>query len=159
MFMEAPQEVSTCRSKGPKGEVIERTHHYVIASRSLKGKVKSAKWRRWKIEAMKSEDTKEVVVGMMKKANAFEGTKSTPQRTYEQRVRQNWDCSQIEDSVDEDVMDWYEDDELRKQWEEVVKVEEKLRQKKAEEGELQCDALQKRDGACGFSAYHRRQKV
>ena len=39
--MEAPKEVSTCRSKGPKGEVIERTHDYVIASRSHKGKVKS----------------------------------------------------------------------------------------------------------------------
>ena len=45
-------------------------------------------------------------------------------------------------AVDEDVMDWYEDDELRKPREEVVKVEETLRQKKAEEGELQCDALQ-----------------
>ena len=62
---------------------------------------------------MKSEATKEVVAGMMKKANAFEATKSTPQRTYEQRVRQNWDCSQIQDSVDKDVMDWCEDDELR----------------------------------------------
>ena len=29
------------------------------------------------------------------------------------RVRQKWDCPQIEDSFEEgDVMDWYEDDEI-----------------------------------------------
>ena len=54
---------------------------------------------------------KKVVAGMMKNADVFEGTKSTSQRTVLQRVRQNWDCSQIEDSVEEDVMRWYVDDE------------------------------------------------
>ena len=35
----APKEASTCRSKGPTGEWIERTHNCVIASGSFKGKV------------------------------------------------------------------------------------------------------------------------
>ena len=39
MYMVAPKEASTCRSKGPKGEWIERTYDYVIASGSLKGKI------------------------------------------------------------------------------------------------------------------------
>ena len=38
MHVVAPQEASTCRSKGPEGEWIQRTHHYVIASGSLKRK-------------------------------------------------------------------------------------------------------------------------
>ena len=41
MFIEATEEgVSTCRSKGPNGELIERTYDYVIASHSLQGKIK-----------------------------------------------------------------------------------------------------------------------
>ena len=39
MYIEAPNEASTCRSKGPKGEWIERTFDHVIASCNLKGKV------------------------------------------------------------------------------------------------------------------------
>ena len=39
MHVVAPKEASTCRSKGPKGEWIERTYDYVIASGSLKGKI------------------------------------------------------------------------------------------------------------------------
>ena len=35
----APKEGSTCRSKGTKGEWIERTYDYLIASGSLKGEV------------------------------------------------------------------------------------------------------------------------
>ena len=36
----------------------------------------------------------------------------------EQRRRQHVYCSQIEDNLEErDVMDWYEDGEMRKQWE------------------------------------------
>ena len=41
MFIMAPEEgVSTCRSKRPNEEVIERTYDYVIASSSLKRKSK-----------------------------------------------------------------------------------------------------------------------
>ena len=39
MHVVAPKEASTCRSKGPKGEWIERTYDYVSASGSLKGKI------------------------------------------------------------------------------------------------------------------------
>ena len=41
MSIEAPVEgISTCRSNGPNGELIERPYDYVIASRSLQGKIK-----------------------------------------------------------------------------------------------------------------------
>ena len=39
MHVVAPKEASTCRSKGPKDEWIERTCDFVIASGSLKGKI------------------------------------------------------------------------------------------------------------------------
>ena len=39
MFTVAPKEASTCRSKGPQGEWIERTCDYVIASHSLRGEI------------------------------------------------------------------------------------------------------------------------
>ena len=70
---------------------------------------------------MRSEVTEEVVASMMKKNGTIEG----PQSAIEQRREQKWDFSQIENSAEEeDVMDWYEDDELRRQWEEVSRVEE-----------------------------------
>ena len=48
MFIKVPREgVSTCRSKGSKGLLIERTYDYVIASHSLKGKMRSWVW--WKV--------------------------------------------------------------------------------------------------------------
>ena len=31
---------STCRSKGPQGEAVERTYDYDIASRRVQGKIK-----------------------------------------------------------------------------------------------------------------------
>ena len=41
MLSEAPgQGVSTCISKGAKGEFIEITYHHVIASRRLQGRIK-----------------------------------------------------------------------------------------------------------------------
>ena len=45
-----------------------------------------------------------------------EWIESTEQRTVERRVRQNWDCSQIEDRDEEEVMEWHEEDELKEQW-------------------------------------------
>ena len=42
MIIEAPEEgISTCRSMGPKGEPIERTCDYVVASRTVQGKSKN----------------------------------------------------------------------------------------------------------------------
>ena len=49
MFTEAPKEASTCKSKGPKGELIERTYDYVNASRSLRGKI--TQMEVWKISS------------------------------------------------------------------------------------------------------------
>ena len=40
--IEAPEEgMSTCRSKRPKGEAIERTYDHVLASRILQRKIKN----------------------------------------------------------------------------------------------------------------------
>ena len=40
-------------------------------------------------------------------------------------LKQKLDCSQIEDVFGElDVMDWYEDDETMRQWEDACKEEE-----------------------------------
>ena len=39
MHVVVPKEASACRSKGPKGEWIERTYDYVVASGSLYGKI------------------------------------------------------------------------------------------------------------------------
>ena len=42
MFIKAPeQEISNCRSTGPTGEKIEGSCDYVVASRSLQGKIKN----------------------------------------------------------------------------------------------------------------------
>ena len=49
--------------------------------------------------------------------------------TVEQRVKQHRDCSHVGDRDEDDVMNWDEDAELKKQREEVKKVEEKLKQK------------------------------
>ena len=39
MYVVAPEKGSTCRSKGAKGEWIEKVYDYVIAYNSLKGKI------------------------------------------------------------------------------------------------------------------------
>ena len=42
MFIKAPREgVSTGRSKGPNGELIERTYDYVVASHGLQEEIKN----------------------------------------------------------------------------------------------------------------------
>ena len=43
MHVVAPKEASTCRSKGPKGEWIERTCDHVIACHSLRRKISQMK--------------------------------------------------------------------------------------------------------------------
>ena len=43
MHVVAPKEAPTCRSKGPKGEWIERTYDYVIACNRLKRKISQMK--------------------------------------------------------------------------------------------------------------------
>ena len=44
----------------------------------------------------------EVVAGIKEKASAHEGAKSTAQRTAVQSVKQNWDCSHIENEEKEE---------------------------------------------------------
>ena len=40
-------------------------------------------------------------------------------------LEHKWDCSQLEDDFEEgDVMDWLEDDDMMKQWEDVSKETE-----------------------------------
>ena len=34
-------------------------------------------------------------------------------------MKQHWVCSQNEDRDEDEIMEWFEDDELKKQWEEV----------------------------------------
>ena len=42
MFIEARGEgISTCRRKGPNGELTQRTYDYVVASQSLQEKIKT----------------------------------------------------------------------------------------------------------------------
>ena len=43
MYVVVPKEASTCRSKGPKGEWIERTYDYVIACHSLRRQISQMK--------------------------------------------------------------------------------------------------------------------
>ena len=57
---------------------------------------------------MKNKIAQEVVAGMKRKASALEDTEPTS-RIVVRKVRQNCDSSQIE----EDVMGWHEEDELR----------------------------------------------
>ena len=49
-------------------------------------------------------------------------------------------------------MNWDADDELKKQWEEVKKVEEKSTQKEVAGGVWEHEVIVKGSGACGFSA-------
>ena len=47
-------------------------------------------------------------------------------------LKQKWDCSPVEDEFEGNVMDWLEDDEVMKQWEDVSKEEEKITVSKME---------------------------
>ena len=73
MHAVAPEEASTCRSKGPKGEWIERTYDYVIAGGSLKRKSIS----QMEVEDFESRPQKAVsfVVDREKEEQAWNGQK------------------------------------------------------------------------------------
>ena len=58
----------------------------------------------------------------------------------------NWDCSRDENNLEEgDVMDWLEDDEMMKQWEEVSKDEEKICEEDGGKS-LQGEGAHRKDG-------------
>ena len=215
MHQEPEEGVSTCRSKSPKGELLERTHDYVTASRSLRGEIKNTEvvddfesrphkavsfiverdkevqvWSQQKMpeappgfsggtlpgrskgeeggeeedeeeenqeRKMRKEVTRGIIAGVLKEAdtvgsgvttNTVSVTQSInvkedsikhaelgverkdERKGIEQRVRQTWECSHIEDSLGEgDVTDWCEDDEMMRRWEEVSKEEGSIVQK------------------------------
>ena len=72
---------------------------------------------------VENEIAQEVVAGIKKLASAPEDAKPTSQRAVEQNMRQNWDCSQTEDSDEEEIMEWHKEDQLKKQGEEDEKKE------------------------------------
>ena len=169
--MVAPKEASTCRSKGPKGEWIERTFDYLVACQGSRGKISQMKvvedfesrphkavsfvverekemqeWNEQKLpkvlscysggrlpgrstrekgrEGEKEEDRRgwrvwhevaqEVVAGIKKKTRTHEDAKPIVHRTVGQRIKQNWDCSQIKNEEEEEDEDrqWDEDEKL-----------------------------------------------
>ena len=58
----------------------------------------------------------------------------------------NWDCSRDENNLEEgDAMDWLEDDEMMKQWEEVSKDEEKICEEDGGKS-LQDEGAHRKDG-------------
>ena len=160
MSIKAPaEEVSTCRSRGPKCELIEKTYDYVIASRGLWGKItkmevvgdfdsgprkavfiveqrdkefldwRATRFQWWDDARMKKKEdqerqrrnevTKKIVASMLKDADTvgfeiirdtvltFQGSHGKDfgkavEFGWELKRRQNWDCSQIEDRVEEE---------------------------------------------------------
>ena len=59
-------------------------------------------------------------------------------------LKQKWYCSQVEDDFQEGhAMDWLEDDEMMKQWEDVSNEEEKITVRKMEGKRLQVEGVQK----------------
>ena len=56
----------------------------------------------------------EMVWGIKKKARAQVDAKQTAQRTVWQSVKQNWDCSQVENEEEDE--DWQEGDQMEMQW-------------------------------------------
>ena len=165
--MVAPEKASTCRSKGAKGEWIEKVYDYVIVCKSLKGNISQMKvvegfelmphktvsfvverekeiqeWNEQKLPKVlpgysggrlpgrsikekdreegeldeDSEKTKirneiaqEVVAGIKEKVNAHDDAKAIAKRTVVQSVKQNWDCSQIENEEEEETDNWGEE--------------------------------------------------
>ena len=56
---------------------------------------------------------------------------------------QNWDCSQIEDREEEEVVDWQEEDQMEEQCDEDDKLEEILERRRVDGGSLQAEVTQK----------------
>ena len=84
----------------------------------------------------------EVIVGIKKKARAQVDAKQTTHRTFGQSVKQNWDCSQVENEEEEEDEDWQEGDQMEMHWADE-KWEEILERRRAEGGSLQAEVLQK----------------
>ena len=77
------------------------------------------------------------------KSLTHEDAKPTAQRTVGQSVEQNWDCSQIEDRYEEEILDWHEGDQMEEQLDEDDKLEEILERRRVDGGSWQAEAMQK----------------
>ena len=75
-----------------------------------------------------------MVAGIKEKASAHEDAKSTAHGTAGQSVKQNWDCSQIENEEEED---WQKENQMEVQWAEDEKLEETLERRRMGGGSLQ----------------------
>ena len=72
-----------------------------------------------------------------------EDAESTAQRTAGQRVKQLWDCSQIENEEDEEEDDWQKENQMGMQLEEDEKLEEIVERRRMEGRPLQVEVMQK----------------
>ena len=63
-----------------------------------------------------------MLAGIKEKERARDDAKATAQRTAVQRVKQNWDCSQIENEEEEEEDDWQKEKQMGRTWDEDEKV-------------------------------------
>ena len=84
-----------------------------------------------------------MVASIKEEASAQEDAKSTAQRTVGQKVKQNWDCSQIENEEDEEEKGWQEEDQTAEEWDEEQKLEEILDRTWMKGNSLQLEVMQK----------------
>ena len=67
------------------------------------------------------------VAAVVEESNAERGSGGDVADEPFQHLGQSWDCSQMEDELEErDATDWIMDDEMIRQWEEVCKVDERI---------------------------------
>ena len=98
---------------------------------------------------IRKEIAQKMVEGIKGKACAHEDAKSTAQRTVEQSVKQNWDCSQIENEEEEEEEDWQKENLMEVQWAEDEKLEESLERRRMEGSSLLAEVMQKDTRICG----------
>ena len=71
-----------------------------------------------------------------------------PRRLHKERlgrmVKQNWDCSRIENEQEEEEDDWQKENQMGMQWDEDEKLEEILERRRVERCSLQAEVMRKR---------------
>ena len=82
----------------------------------------------------------EVVAGITEKASVHDGEKDV-NRPVEQSCMRSWDCSQIENEEQEES--WREGDNVAAYWEEVLKLEEIVEQRRIEGHSLKLEVMRK----------------
>ena len=113
MHVVAPNEVSTCRSKGPTGEWIERTYDYVIARERLRGTLSLMKV----VEDFSSRPPKAVGKGAKRcQANSTENSRAKCQAMP-------GIAREIENEEEEEEEVWQKENQMEMQWAEDEKKE------------------------------------